>query len=393
MTERAAGNQAVTPARVLLACSGLEHAHRGYESFARECFDRLRDDPRLDLWLVKGSGDSGDRERAVPSLKRDSAFAHALARIRGNEVKVEQFAFAFSLQPEILRRKPDVVYFSEWYTGVALDVLRRLNRQQYALVLSNGSMAPTGFEHFDRVHQHTAPALEYVLERGADPARHILLPVAFNVPDSVPTADERAALRSQLGLPPDRTIVTSVAALNRWHKRLDYVIEEIARMPEPRPFLLLVGQPEPETASLLALAEELLGADGHSVRTVPRREVDSLLRASDFFVLASFAEGLPRALVEAMAHGLPCLAHDYTVARYALGEHGLLADLARPGALGGLIDANAGSGWDSAKAVERQRFVYDNFSWDVLAPRYVDLLYGAVGRADFSSHRDSGVPR
>jgi 1,2-diacylglycerol 3-alpha-glucosyltransferase len=393
MTERAVGEQAVTPARVLLACSGLEHAHRGYESFARECFERLRDDPRLDLWLIKGSGANGERERAVPSLKRDSPLARALARIRGNALKVEQFAFGFSLQPEILRRKPDVVYFSEWYTGVALNRLRRLNRQRYALVLSNGSMAPTGFEHFDRVHQHTAPALEYVLKRGADPTRHILLPVAFNVPDSVPTADERAALRSQLDLPQGRTIVTSVAALNRWHKRLDYVIEEIARMPEPRPFLLLVGQPEPETEALLALAQELLGEDGHSARTVPRREVDSLLRASDFFVLASFAEGLPRALVEAMAHGLPCLAHDYSVARYALGEHGLLADLAQPGALGGLIQANAGSGWDAAKAAERQRFVYDNFSWDVLAPRYVDLLYGAVGRADFSSHRNSVAAR
>jgi 1,2-diacylglycerol 3-alpha-glucosyltransferase len=372
------------PARVLLACSGLEHAHRGYESFARECFDRLRGDPRLDLWLIKGSGPDGDRERSVPSIKRDSRLAQALGRIRGGGLKVEQFAFGFSLQPHVLRLKPDVVYFSEWYTGVALDKLRRANRQQYALVLSNGSMSDRGFEPFDRVHQHTAPAYEWILARGNDPSKQTLLPVAFNLPPSVPTAEERSANRDRLGLPQDRTIVTSVAALNRHHKRLDYVIEEIARMPEPRPYLLLVGQPEEETDGLRALAQELLGEDGHSIRTVTRAEVDPLLRASDFFVLASFAEGLPRALVEASAHGLPCLAHDYSVARYALGEHGLLTDMAEPGAISALIEANAGD-WDTERAAARRQHVYDNFSWDRLAPQYVEMLHGAVGRKPFAA--------
>jgi hypothetical protein len=138
---------------------------------------------RLDMQLIKASGPDADRERAVPSLKRDARLARALGKFwRGRGLEVEQAAFAFSLQPEILRRKPDVIYLSEWYTGVALNLLRRVNRQNYALVLSNGSMAAEGFEHFDRVHQHTAPALEHVLARGADPAKHILLPVALQNP-------------------------------------------------------------------------------------------------------------------------------------------------------------------------------------------------------------------
>jgi glycosyltransferase involved in cell wall biosynthesis len=377
---------AAAPARVLLACSGLEHAHRGFESFARECFDTLRDDPRLDLELVKGSGAGGDRERAVWSLKRDTRLARALGRAwRRRGLDVEQLAFALSLQPAILRSRPDVVYFSEWFTGVGLDVLRRVNRQRYALVLSNGSMAATGFERFDRVHQHTAPALEYVLERGGDPAQHILLPVAFKMGPSLarPSADERAALRERLGLPRDREVLISVAALNRWHKRLDYLIEEVASLPEPRPFVLLVGQPEAETDGLRALAAERLGAEGHSIRSVPRSEVDDLLRASDAFVLPSLAEGLPRALIEAMAHGLPCLAHDYPIAHYALGEHGRLADFTQQGALARLLGAGGANG-DPEGAAARHRSVYDRFSWDRLSPEYVEMLQGAVGRRDFS---------
>jgi glycosyltransferase involved in cell wall biosynthesis len=371
----------------MLACSGLEHAHRGFESFARECFDELRDEPRLDIELVKATGASGDRERAVRAITRDGRLARMFSRRQNGPIKVEQLVFAFSLQRQILRRRPQVIYFSEWYTGVGLNRLRALNRQQYALVLSNGSMAAEGFEPFDRIHQHTAPAFEYVLGCGADPAKHVLLPVAFRFSPELelPSPDERRALREQLGLPSERTIVISVAALNRWHKRLDYVIEELARLPEPRPFLLMVGQPEAETDGLRSVATELLGDDGHSFRSVPRAEVDLLLRAADVFVLASFAEGLPRALVEAMDRGLPCLAHDYSVARYAMGSHGRLADLHEPGALAGLLRSGEEGGWrDPAAAETRHRFVYDAFSWDRLRPQYVELLHGAVGRADFN---------
>jgi glycosyltransferase involved in cell wall biosynthesis len=372
---------------VLLVCSGLDHARRGFESFARDCFDALRGDPGLDLRLVKATGPPGERERAVPTLTRDAPLARALGRATGREpFRFEQAAFALSLQPELRRTRPDVVYFSEWYTGVALNRLRRINRQDYALVMSNGSMAATGFEPFDRVHQHTTPAYEHVLAHGADPTRQLMLPVGFELPATVVDAEERRALRDRLDLPRDRPVLISTAALNRWHKRLDYVIEEVASLPEARrPYLLLVGQPEPETEDLRRLARERLGEEGHSFRTVPRPEVDALLRASDLFVLASLAEGLPRGLVEAAAHGLPCLAHDYPIARFALGPHGRLADMTQSGALAALVDTSLDAVEDGAAARAQRQYVYDNFSWDRLTPRYVDMLVGAKGRRPFTS--------
>jgi glycosyltransferase involved in cell wall biosynthesis len=182
--------------------------------------------------------------------------------------------------------------------------------------------------------------------------------------------------------------VISVAALNRYHKRLDYLIEEVARLPEPRPFVLLIGHPEPETEGLRQLAQERLGPEGHSFRTVTRPEVDAHVRASDFFVLASLAEGLPRGLVEALAHGIPCLAHDYPVAHYALGEHALVADFTQPGALAGLLAGLLDGEHDPDRANARRMSVYERFSWDVLAPQYVDMLHGAVGRKAFSASAD-----
>ncbi|HEX8204548.1 MAG TPA: glycosyltransferase, partial [Solirubrobacteraceae bacterium] len=326
--------------RVLLACAGLDHARRGFESFARDCFAALRDEGAIELELVKGSGPDRDRERALPGLRRDRAVARALGRVAGaRPFRFEHAAFGVSLQRELLRRDPDVVYLSEWDTARMLARLRGPMRRRFALVLCNGTTATAGFGHLDLVQELTPAALEAGLARGADPRRHVLLPLGFSIAREhvAPTAEERVALRTRFELPPDRHVVVSVAALNRREKRLDHLVEEVASLGEARPFLLLVGEPEAETPSIRALARERLGERGHAIRTVPHADVAPLLRACDTFVLASLGEVLPRALIEAHAAGLPCLAHDFATTRFVLGRHGRLADLRRPGALAALL--------------------------------------------------------
>lgn len=361
----------------MLACSGLDHAKRGFESFARDCFDVLKHDPGLDLEMVKGSGPPGERERPVRALSRDGRVAQALGRALGREpFRFEHVAFAFSLQPVLHRKRPQVVYLSEWHTALVLAWLRRATGQHFKLVLSNGTMALEGFEHLDRVQELTPAALDAVLERGADRDRHTMLPLGFDIePAHKPvTGDERAALRARLGLPAERRILVSVAALNRHHKRIDYLIEEVAQLPEPRPYLLMLGQIESETEGLRELARERLGEQGHSMRTVAQSEVPDLSTASDAFVLSSLGEGLPRALIEAHATGLPCLTHDYGVTRFALGEYGRFADFSQRGGLAALIRHTEGSDHDPDAAHARYEFAYANFSWDRLRPRYVEML-------------------
>jgi 1,2-diacylglycerol 3-alpha-glucosyltransferase len=364
---------------VLLACSGLEHVHRGFETFARECFEALHHEPELDLELIKGSGEDRPGERSTPTLRRDGIAARVLARVWGREpFRVEQVAFGATLLPVIARQRPDVVYFSEWHTGLVLGAYRRLSRQRFRLVLCNGTSAVDGFAHLDRVQQLTPVALEAALSHGDRPGRHVLLPLGFAFDEDLPrlSEEERAALRARLHLPAKRHIVLSVAALNSYDKRLDYLIEEVARLPDPRPFLLLVGQEEAETPRIRVLASERLGHDGHDIRTVPPGEVADLHRASDVFVLASLGEGLPRALIEALGSGMPCLAHDYPVTRYALGPYGELSDFSVPGALARLLGDVLTRGRNGEAEYQRHRFAYERFSWERLRPQYVRLLQG-----------------
>lgn len=367
--------------RVLLVCSGLDHARRGYESFARQCFEALHGDPGIEIELAKGSGPAGPGEHSVPTLRRDGAIAETLGKaLRVRPFRLEALAFAVSLQPLLMRRRPDVVYLSEWDTARGLASLRRLTSRRFKLVLCNGGFAAGGFEHLDRVQELTPAARDHVLELGADPSRHTVLPLGFSIDPKLRllSADDRAALRRRLGLPVDRPIVVSVAALNRSHKRLDYLIDELAALPPPRPFALLVGEPDAETAALRSLAAQRLGDDGHEFRTVAPGQVRELLRASDLFVLASLAEMQGRAAIEAMGEGLPCVVHDSAVMRFAVGEQGTLADLQEPGALTPLLSQGGVRGVDEAAARARHRHVYDRFSWERLRPRYVQLLSEAA---------------
>lgn len=384
--------------RVLLACCGLDHAQRGYESFARECFQALAPDPALELDLVKASGRPGVREHVAPALRRDRPVALRLGRALGfRPFRLEALSFAVGLQPLLFRRDPHLVYLSEWDTARALASIRRLTGQRFRILLCNGGFAASGFGHLDHVQELTPAARDHVLRHGGNPLAHTVLPLGFEIPPEFTpiSSEDRSALRRELGLPDDRPIVLSVAALNSRHKRLDYLIGEVAQLPRPRPFLLMAGAPDEETPEVRSLALAQLG-DGFAMRTVPRQDVEKLYRASDVFVLASLAEMQGRALIEAASHGLPCLAHDGPVMRFALGDNGFLADLNEPGALAGLLREQAELGRDTVHelGLAAHRHVYERFSWDRLRPRYVELLTEvALAKSTVSSSTGEKLPR
>ena len=62
---------------------------------------------------------------------------------------------------------------------------------------------------------------------------------------------------------------------------------------------------------LVAIANELLGPEQYRIASVSPDQVQQYYWSADVFVLASLSEGLPRVLLEALAAGLPCIAHDY----------------------------------------------------------------------------------
>jgi glycosyltransferase involved in cell wall biosynthesis len=112
--------------------------------------------------------------------------------------------------------------------------------------------------------------------------------------------------RTELGLD-NRTIVVCVGRLVPW-KGQRFLIDAMADVVKryATAALLLVGS-GPELASL---EEQIraLGLSNHVRFAADRSDVPELLAMSTIFVLPSFYEGIPLALVEAMAAGKPVVA-------------------------------------------------------------------------------------
>ena len=324
------------PLRVLFCCTGVGILNRGIESFFREAFDNLHGVGGLQALLLKGSGPSSELEHVVRCIPRTSWLAAAIGALaRRNAYVAEQWSSFLPVVRQIREFRPEVVFYSDANLGFLLFWLRRWVGVPYRLLFSNGGPCRPPFVRLDFVHQVNPVCLEEALRAGEPPEKHIMVPYGLRVGAPPCSVDDgsRRALRERLALPADRPMVLSVGWVSRAHKRMDYVVEEVAKLPAPRPFLMLLGSIDRSSDEIIRLAHERLGPDGFAARSVPYHEVAQYYAAADCFVLASLCEGFGRVFLEALAHGLPVIAHQHPVMRYVLGEHGILADLSVEGAL------------------------------------------------------------
>lgn len=141
-------------------------------------------------------------------------------------------------------------------------------------------------------------------EEGAPERKLITIPNGICVDDYARPLG-RADLRAELRLAPERRLIGGVGRLTR-QKGFDLLIDALARLPDDDVDLLLVGSGEAREA-LEAQAREL-GVHQRVHFAGYRRDVARLLGALDVYVQPSRFEGMPNALLEAMAAGCPIVA-------------------------------------------------------------------------------------
>ena len=114
-------------------------------------------------------------------------------------------------------------------------------------------------------------------------------------------------VRSQLGLDLEKYLIVVVATLKE-QKGHRYLVEALASVvpQNPQVHAIFIGN-GPLRTELESQAKER-ELDKHIHFLGNRQDVPELLAASDLFVLPSLWEGLPMALLEAMATGLPVIA-------------------------------------------------------------------------------------
>jgi glycosyltransferase involved in cell wall biosynthesis len=140
--------------------------------------------------------------------------------------------------------------------------------------------------------------------------------------------------RNELGIPRGKIVFGTIARLTE-QKGHRYLLEALPKIvPECPDALFLFAGDGPLRASLEARAAAL-GVERHVRFLGFRSDVVSLLAAFDAFVLPSLYEGLPNAVLEAMACARPVIATsvDGTPEAVVHGETGLLVPPGDPAAL------------------------------------------------------------
>lgn len=123
------------------------------------------------------------------------------------------------------------------------------------------------------------------------------------------TPAEKEILRRKYGYKAEDYIMTVVAELNK-NKNQEFLIKSVSHMKKrfPQIKLLLVGKGEQQDA--LSAMTKKLKLDGNVFFLGYRNDIDCLLAMSDVLVTASYREGLPVNIMEAMASGLPIICTD-----------------------------------------------------------------------------------
>jgi len=210
--------------------------------------------------------------------------------------------------------------------GLVLATERLLGRCTQAMIHVSASERDEG-----QGFRVVPPARARVVPNGIDPA-----PFAAALQPAGARDGLRAGARQELGLPEAARVVGGVGLLND-AKGFDVLVAAAPLLP-PDVRLLVVGHGERESALRAQAASLGVGSRVHFAGW--RDDLPRMHAAMDVFALPSRWEGLPYALLEALASGLPCVSTDVNGSRDVLhGDPpcGLLVPREDPAALAGAL--------------------------------------------------------
>jgi len=197
------------------------------------------------------------------------------ARKRGTKVIYTAHGFHFYKGAPLINW---LLYFPvEWFLARFTDALITINKEDYS-----------------RAQKLAAKKVYYVPGVGIDTKK-------YAVSDEV-RQENRMVIRNEFGIPEDATVLLSVGELIP-RKNHRVVIEAISQIDNDNLYYIICGR-GPLMESLKELAHSL-DISNRVILTGFRNDIADFFSASDVFIFPSLQEGLPVAVMEAMASGLP----------------------------------------------------------------------------------------
>ena len=130
---------------------------------------------------------------------------------------------------------------------------------------------------------------------------------------------DRNTKRREIGVPEDAFVIVSAGELNK-NKNTEVIVRALEKFKGQNVHYVACGVgPEEDKLRKLAIG---LGVESQFHLTGYRIDMPEVMAVSDVFTMMSFREGMPRAMLEAMDLGLPCVGSDTRGIRDLIDEKG-----------------------------------------------------------------------
>jgi len=244
-------------------------------------------------------------------------------------------------------------------------------------------------EEIDRVQVSCRAMEELVLGSGIEPVKVLRIPIGIDLEHfPLHSRETRLVERRRAEVPESAFVVGSFQKDGvGWGDGLepklikgpDVLLDSLARVRRlvPELFILLTG---PARGYLMAGLERLGIPYRHSMAS-DRVSLSRLYGLLDSYLVPSRDEGGPKAVLEAMASGVPLVSTrvGQAVDLVVHGENGYLADVEDAEALAGLLERIAtGPRTDLEDLARKGRETAELNSYHALRPRWAELLSGFV---------------
>lgn len=341
---------------------------------------------RVSLQLVETLSDRSDVELIAVGQEASWKYIGAKTALFLLEIYTQ-------LPVMVEKHKADVVLFSSMVTAALAPLLRsRISVPMVAINHGQDVTLPVGvyqwylpkvFGALDGVISVSTATREASLQRGLDPAKGLALPNGFSVPKSLVQPDRdgaRAKLAALLGTNFDNRFIlltTGRLILRKGHAW--FLNEVIDRIKSPISYVIIGdGLQMPavrKAATQCGLSDNvfLMGRQSDQV-------LDLAYHAADLFVMPNIPvkgdmEGFGVVMLEANLAGTPVVASDLEGIKDVVenGRNGYRCEPVNADNFATTIDRVLGSELDSL-AASCVDYVYDRFTWDNVAGRYVQYL-------------------
>jgi glycosyltransferase involved in cell wall biosynthesis len=261
----------------------------------------------------------------------DRIMCFLLLRVYRSKILEKKYNNVFVQRPEILPAIKKYEYENICYRFPGVENPLKISKYWYGKYFVN-LFERLLFSSFKNVNLVLVSADEKAIQDLiARSEGKILLQSIFKFPTRIDTdifrPINKIESREKLSIPVNSVIISTIGRLT-WLKGWKFIIDAfiLFKSNVPESVLFFVGEGEDQEK-----INEYIEMHGiaQSVFLVGKKipsEISLYLNASDLFVMASYMEGWPTSLVEAVACGIPCCVTDFGAAREIIheGENGFV---------------------------------------------------------------------